>query len=657
MAPSSVRVKQVESEGGTVTVAIGGYTGRDPAIIAAEYSAYLNGTPYSYTETSNGNATSTITVASGSAAAAGSTAYNTAVANLQAEYQSAVSSTGANAITFDIENDTVFNQQWQFSSGGYWHETTATDARGSTAFQVDILGNSALDQAANAIRNQAIVGLEQANPNLAISFTLAALPTGLANGSNTNTGAGGANGGLTTADNSQTLLLNAKAAGVKINSVNIMAMDYGTASNAAGTSYNDATTGGTAMAQAAENAAMATEAFLVANGMSSTKVEITPMLGQNDSAGEVFTLNDAVALEAWAAQQSWVSGLGEWSLNRDHPSASGQTATSTGSGLPNQTDFQLSRALAIVANAATVATMNANLSTLNGMSGFAVGDTEQNIVNGIASLQSEASHIYSIAATDGVPVSVGIVKFQAGQAALDKVIGGFAIVGTASSIQSDITGIQADVTNIASVGAVDGVISVGVGKFTPNQAALNKITAGFSIVGQSSVISGNFDALAADSSHINTLSFADGNPVLSITAAQTTSDASLLAKVSGNYVTQVANTDSSTTITGHGAGLILNATSSGGDTITGGGPSDTFVFQRAFGTDNITDFASFLSGSSHDTIALPSSEFANFSAVLNDTTFSAAGATITSPSNGDTLLLKTVTASQMQSASGDFKFV
>src|SRR6202020_3207625 len=111
-------------------------------------------------------------------------------------------------------------------------------------------------------------------------------------------------------DDAQQLIINAKNAGVKLNTINIMAMDYDTTTisdpnpnnpntvpSGDNNSLNDMEFGTLNMAQAAEDAATATENFLVAQGMTSTKVEITVMIGQNDSSGEFFTLSDAATLE------------------------------------------------------------------------------------------------------------------------------------------------------------------------------------------------------------------------------------------------------------------------------------------------------------------------------------------------------------------------
>jgi hypothetical protein len=75
----------------------------------------------------------------------------------------------------------------------------------------DIEGVAVADQHSITLRDQALVGLEAANPNLKVSFTLPVLPTGL--------------------DPNGIVLQSAKRDGVRVDLVNIMAMDYGTSND------------------------------------------------------------------------------------------------------------------------------------------------------------------------------------------------------------------------------------------------------------------------------------------------------------------------------------------------------------------------------------------------------------------------------------------
>ena len=195
-----------------------------------------------------------------------------------------------------------------------------------------------------------------------------------------------------------------------------------------------------------------------------------------------------------------------------------------------------------------------------------------------------------------------------------------------------------------------------MGKFIPDQAALDKIAGGLDILGQSAVISTNFDALAADVVHIQSVAFADASPVLSLSQTQAAADAGLLAKVTGSYVLDVANPGGSTTTTGHGAGLTIHAVASSADTITGGGSSESFVLPPNFGHDAITDFYQHLSGAGADAITLPSSDFANFTAMLGDAKTVGGINTVITASDGDALTLLNLTKTTLATAGADFKF-
>ena len=163
------------------------------------------------------------------------------------------------------------------------------DRYGATSLDFDIEGGSVADTASLNRRAQAIVGLKKANPGLKISFTLPVLPTGLV-------------------DSGVTVLENAKANGLDPDVINVMAMDYGPAVDNNGQ-----------MGLNARLAAAATKAQIDAAGLTST-VGVTPMIGRNDVASEVFTLSDAQTLLAFAKANSYVTRLAMWSVSRDNDS-------------------------------------------------------------------------------------------------------------------------------------------------------------------------------------------------------------------------------------------------------------------------------------------------------------------------------------------------
>ncbi|MFE2074523.1 carbohydrate binding domain-containing protein [Streptomyces misionensis] len=161
------------------------------------------------------------------------------------------------------------------------------DDYGVTQLDFDVEGAAVADTAAAARQMQAMKDLKATNPDLRFSVTLPVLTNGLTND--------GVN-----------ILKAAKNAGVRIDVVNIMAMDY-----YAGT--------GTEMGQGALDAARSTLAQMqsVDSGYGYANLGITPMIGKNDD-GSTFTLADAQTVENFAAQNG-VGRLSFWSVNRDQP--------------------------------------------------------------------------------------------------------------------------------------------------------------------------------------------------------------------------------------------------------------------------------------------------------------------------------------------------
>lgn len=174
---------------------------------------------------------------------------------------------------------------------------TAAYDRVVTAFDLkradfDIEGAALPDTAGNTRRAQAIAALQKKHPDLKVSFTLPVLPTGL-----TQDGVG--------------LVENARANGVAIDAVNIMAMDYGPPSSA--------------MGDLAVQAATSTEAQLrTALDVPSawSRLAVTPMIGVNDVVTETFTVDDAAQVAAFAADKG-LAWTAMWSANRDRPCPGG----------------------------------------------------------------------------------------------------------------------------------------------------------------------------------------------------------------------------------------------------------------------------------------------------------------------------------------------
>ena len=193
----------------------------------------------------------------------------------------------------------------------------AVDAFKLTKVDFDVEGGALPNTAANTRRAQAIAKLQQQHPNLDVSFTLPVMPEGLT-------------------QDGVNLLSNAKSNGVKTDTVNIMAMDYGP-------SYSGD------MGTYAEQAATATQAQVksvlgLSDSAAWKTVAVTPMIGVNDVSSEVFKVDDATQLVNFAKSKG-LGWLSMWSATRDKQCDGGTkpTADATCSSI-TQDKFAFSKA-------------------------------------------------------------------------------------------------------------------------------------------------------------------------------------------------------------------------------------------------------------------------------------------------------------------------
>jgi hypothetical protein len=225
------------------------------------------------------------------------------------------------------------------SFGGYTVDTDATDLGAQcssasamaaqvesvvTAFNVthldfDIESNEQTDSADLALTAQALAQVRSwASANgdqLTISYTIPVLPSGL-----TSEGEG--------------VLTTALANGFTPSIVNLMTMDYGTSGTEMGSAAN----------QALDSAASQLESIYgISASAAYAMLGNTPMIGQNDTPGEIFTVADASTVESYAAQQG-IAWLSFWAEGRDNDGCPGDTtASSTCSGI-SQSDGAFTQA-------------------------------------------------------------------------------------------------------------------------------------------------------------------------------------------------------------------------------------------------------------------------------------------------------------------------
>ncbi|MFZ4517998.1 MAG: chitinase [Microthrixaceae bacterium] len=121
--------------------------------------------------------------------------------------------------------------------------------------------------------------------------------------------------GLT--DDGRRVLDQALAAGVRVAGVNVMTMDYGEG-RPSDMSMSEAVAASLRATQRQVRDAYRAAGSELTSKRAWAKVGATPMIGQNDTAADRFTLDDAAELVAFARQQG-MGRLGMWSANRDGP--------------------------------------------------------------------------------------------------------------------------------------------------------------------------------------------------------------------------------------------------------------------------------------------------------------------------------------------------
>jgi hypothetical protein len=160
----------------------------------------------------------------------------------------------------------------------------------------DVEGSEVDDTGAANTRNAVITQLQAAYPNLYVSFTVPVDPDGLPG-------------------DVLTLIKNAKNAGVNINVVNVMTMDYGSTGQAEGAVAVESANGTFNQLKSVYTSLTAAQVW--------NKVGITPMIGLNDGSttkkpSEQFTPADATTVTQFV-ETNGLGLLSFWAINRDQP--------------------------------------------------------------------------------------------------------------------------------------------------------------------------------------------------------------------------------------------------------------------------------------------------------------------------------------------------
>ncbi len=201
----------------------------------------------------------------------------TTVASLQAQYQAVINHYGIRNLDFDVEG-------------------------------ADQANTASLARRFKAVARLQAAGRTAGKP-VQVSLTVPVMPTGLTH-------------------DGMRVVRSAINNGVRVGVVNIMAMDY----------YDSSLNYNGRMGDHAIHAARATRNQLArlypakSDAAVWRMVGVTPMLGVNDDPKEVFTIQNAKQLTAFAKQKH-VGRLAMWSANRDHPCAGIHQARNNCSGL------------------------------------------------------------------------------------------------------------------------------------------------------------------------------------------------------------------------------------------------------------------------------------------------------------------------------------
>jgi chitinase len=149
-------------------------------------------------------------------------------------------------------------------------------------------------------------------PNMRFSFTIASL--------------GGPDSGTGTINElGQWVVQAIQASSPAINNytINLMVMDFGSASS----SNCVVVSGACEMGQSAVQAVQNLEQYY---NVPASHIELTPMIGQNDTSGEITTLADIDTITNYATANS-LAGVHFWSLDRDTPCAAGSASATCNS--------------------------------------------------------------------------------------------------------------------------------------------------------------------------------------------------------------------------------------------------------------------------------------------------------------------------------------
>lgn len=236
---------------------------------------------------------------------------------------------GIDGATFAAANVPAFVNAGKYyivSTGGYGQQFKCTSDADFITFikryysssmlgvDFDIEGGSTPDWTQDDVNNlvQRIVNAQQSYPNLRFSFTLGTT--------------GGTAVGL---DNYGQMVLQAISTyGMKNYLINLMVMDYGPGAT------SDICVVSNGVCEMGASAVQAAISLHTSYGISYSQIELTPMIGQNDSVPDIFQVSDIATVSSFVVQNG-LAGVHFWSFDRDVDCAydpNGPSGTCSGVG-------------------------------------------------------------------------------------------------------------------------------------------------------------------------------------------------------------------------------------------------------------------------------------------------------------------------------------
>ena len=164
--------------------------------------------------------------------------------------------------------------------------------------------------------------------------------------------------------------------------------------------------------------------------------------------------------------------------------------------------------------------------------GFQVYGTAAQVTAKLDALEKDASHIKSVLIDSG-KAKVSTSSFAAEKIVLNKIVGGFEVFGAATSVKAKLGSLLGNSKKISSVAVTKGKIAVAGSTFAKDKTILDKVIGGFSIQNSAADLKGKLAALEADAKHINSVKLTKG--VLAVSIPTLGHDKAILNKFAGGF--------------------------------------------------------------------------------------------------------------------------